>query len=84
MSIGETLRDERDEIAGKIEVLKTVQAGWRIGRETAITDSYHDLCGDRIDAIDDEIAALERELDDAARAVRQADPERPVWGRDGL
>jgi septal ring factor EnvC (AmiA/AmiB activator) len=82
---GDMLRDARDEIQARIERL-TVESVTLSGFASQLDErgAAHERIDARISAIEDEIGRLEADLDDADAAVAQADPERGVFGHDGL
>mgnify|MGYP001605459199 CR=1 FL=1 len=74
---GDSLRDDRDAIQAKIDALCDKL---NTAELTMTADDFDALA----DAISDEIGRLEAELDEADAAIAREDPERGVWGRDGL
>jgi hypothetical protein len=78
------LRDERDSIQAKIEALMLRRAALSDALITATTHEQIDRVTEAFDADGDRIAALEAVLDEADAAVARDDPERRLWGHDGI
>ncbi len=77
MTPGDRLRDERDAIQAKIDALNDRHAALLNGPDS-------DEVRQTLDAISDQLAGLEAELDEADAEINRVDPEPQVWGHDGL
>ena len=79
----DSLRDDRDAIESAIDELVNDRRVLMSARDLIHGHNAGDL-NEVLDIISNKLAALEAELDEADAAVAQEDPERGVWGRDGL
>ena len=84
---GEALRDERDELQTQIEGLildrYRIKSARRWLNLTQCAQEFDSL-GEALDRLANEIMTLEKQMDEAEATVAREDPERPVWGHDGL
>ncbi len=74
---GQQLREDRDGIDGKISDLEAERSGLEI--HIGHADPNHPsfaIAASRLDAISDELAALEAQRDEADDEIRDTDPER--------
>jgi hypothetical protein len=76
---GARLREDRDGIEAKIEALEKERIGLELHLahvDDDVTKCFGHIIAERIDAISDELAALEDALDEADDTIRDVDPER--------